>query len=331
MARPKKINTVVDAGKLADELIAIEAAKNKDPEDSAPENIQVDNPEGEDEPVSNADEDTMNYDLSKLDEEELPPEQIEREDKDLAHKFSVLQGKYNAETTRLSNLLSQTMTELQVLREQVAKQTPEPQVTVEDASGENAGIETLKEQYPELYKGFLNLARQEARIEVDRVVKGTNEKVDAITKDSFEAKQNTYYARLSEMVPSWEQINNHPAFAKWLNEPEEFSGTTRRNLLGAAYNRLDANTSAKFFKAFIAEKGIKFRGNQASEDDEIAPDTVSGNIGRGSRVQTGEVTRAEMQKFYQDKAQGRLLGTETEIAKKEARFFQAIREGKVRG
>ena len=325
MGRPKKVtNNVEDAVKLADELIALEAEKKDKANDPAPEDkAPVDESEVN---LDNAESDET-YDLSNLDEE---PDVV-AEDKDLAHKYSVLQGKYEAETGRLSRELSQLNTELQALRTQLATRSSASDATIDDTSSGDAGVETLREQYPELYKGFLSLARQEAKAEVTRTFKGTSEKVDAIVRESDETKKTNYFTKLSELVPAWEQINNHPSFAKWLIEPDEFSGTNRRNLLGSAFNRLDAVTSAKFFNAFIKEKGIKVRGSQSSDDDDIAPDTSGGNVRPQSRIRSGEVTRAEMQKFYQDKAHGRLSGTEAEINKKEARFFQAVREGKVIG
>jgi hypothetical protein len=324
MARPKKVsNNVEDAAKLADELIALEAAaRNGNSNDSALDENQVDESETN---LDNA-ESNDTYDLSNLEDES----NVVTEDKDLAHKYSVLQGKYEAETGRLSRELSQLNIELQALKVQLATKSSVSDPALDEASSDDAGVEALREQYPELYKGFLLLARQEAKAEVTRSFKGTSEKVDAIVRESDETKKANYYTKLSELVPAWEQINNHPSFAKWLIEPDEFSGTNRRNLLGSAFNRLDAVTSAKFFNAFIKEKGIKVRG-QSSNNDDIAPDTSGGNVRPQSRIRAGEVTRAEMQQFYQDKAHGRLSGTEAEINKREARFFQAVREGKVIG
>ena len=320
MARPRK-NKVEDAAKLADELIAAQAKLKDEGNEPALEDegtSPVDDLDGL--PPDDLDESDDEWDLSRLDEGSPPAP----DDKNLTHKLSVLQGKYNAETERLSTLLSQTMTEVQTLKAQLARRTEQP--TGDDLPDENVAIDSLKEQYPTLYKSFLALARAE----VAKAVKGTSEKVDQIVQQGADDRRSVYYTRLAEKVPHWDKINNHPAFLKWLDEMDEFSGATRKVLLGAAYNRTDYNTTAKIFNAFLKEKGIRVRGKQSEDAENIAPDTSGGGTNRNLRSTEGFVARAEIDKFYQDKAHGRLTGTEAEIAKKEARFFQAVREGKVR-
>jgi hypothetical protein len=320
MARPRK-NVVEDAAKRADELIAIQAAARTGDDEPAPDddppvdelaNLEDEGSDGQD-----------GFDMSGLDDEPAPDL---TQNKDLEHKFSVLQGKYNAETSRLSSLLSTTMTELQDLKARVnGPRTPE----LANLSDDNASIESFQEEFPGLYKSVLALARNEAKREVTNATKGTTEKVNAIVQQGEMDKKNVYYSRLAETLPSWEQINSHPAFLKWLNESDEFSGTSRRNLIGAAFSRNDAATTLKFFNAFIKEKGIRVKG-RPNDSDDIAPDTSGASVNRNSRGTGGEITRAQMQKFYQDKAQGKLSGTQAEIDKMEARFFQAVREGKVK-
>jgi hypothetical protein len=327
MARPKK-NSVADAAKLADELIAAQAAEREKGSEPAPEDddeVTLEIPE--DEPPQPPDIDTSDgFDMSSLDEPEPPPAPP---DKDLAHKLSVLQGKYNAETERLSTLLSSTMTEVQSLKAQLLKKTPAaPELA--DLSDDDADIDSLKTQFPALYKSFMALARSEAKREVTMATKGTAEKVDAIVQKGEVDTKNAYYSRLTESLPSWEQINNHPSFLKWLNEPDEFSGTTRRNLLGAAYNRNDHTTTLKFFNAFIKEKGIRVKGKVTDDSDGLAPDTSGASVNRSNRSSGPEITRAQMQKFYQDKAMGKLDMSQADIEKMEARFFQAAREGKIK-
>lgn len=325
MARPKK-NNIEEAAKIADELIAAQASSKQNDEFTAPEN-PVDNFSVDDDSLVSDSEDLNEadgFDMSDLDED--PPEE-KPTDKDLAHKLSVLQGKYNAETERLSTLLSSTMAEVQSLKDQLAKK-PSTSSDVADLSDDDADINSLKTQFPALYKSFMALARSEAKREITNATKGTVEKVDAMVQQSEVEKKNNYYSKIAEAMPNWEQINNHPSFIRWLNEPDEFSGTTRRNLLGAAYNRNDYATTLKFFNAFIKEKGIRVKGKPNDADD-IAPDTSGTSVNRANRTNTGTISRAQMEKFYQDKAHGKLTGTQADIDKMEARFFQAVREGKV--
>jgi hypothetical protein len=317
MARQKKQQSVEEGARLAEELIRAQAElRNKDEDESALD---------DDTPVDDLHDDSLNlqddldggdFDLSKLDDEvdDEPPE-----NKDLAHKFSVLQGKYNTETKRLSDLLSQTMAELQELKQRV----PDKSSNIPDIIDDSVDVEKLKNQFPTIFNSLVALAKREA----EKATKGTVDKVDAIVQQTEVERKKSYYSNLTKEVPLWEKINVHPSWIKWLSEVDEFSGTTRQNLINAAYNRMDYITTAKFFRAFMAEKGIKVKDKSVNDDD-IAPDVTGTSVNRSTKQSKNKITRAYVEKFYKDKAQGKLIGTEAEIAKQEAAIYQAVAEGR---
>ncbi len=316
MARPKK----AVENKTADELIQMQADLKKQRE-SAQEDEIVDTPV-DDIPDDETPPDDDELDLSSLEVddglEDQPPE-----DAGLQHKYDVLEGKYRAETKRLSDMLSDTMAEVSDLKSQITqlKKSKSTETEPEDETAE----EDLKAQYPALYKGLLAIARKEAR----SMVKDTDSKVDDVIQQGEKARRLDYYNQLAKIVPAWEKLNAHPVFIRWLKERDEFSGTTRDNLITAAFNRFDYETTAKFFNAFIKEKGIKTRQNIDADEENIAPDT-SGR-GRPNRpAGTPTFTRAQVAKFYQDRAQGRFNGTDEDARKLESRIMQAVREGKVK-
>lgn len=324
MARPRKTQkTIEDAAREADEAIQKRAEELAGADNDAPEDDLA--PVDDNEPAPEPSDDGLDgYDLSNIDDGTPQPQ---NNDSEIQHKYDVLQGKYNAETKRLSDMLATAMAEIETLKVQIATNKP-------DASHEpsdNADIDTLKEEYPALYKSFLALARQEIKSEIGNAIKGTESKVNDILKSTEIDKRNTYYTSLSRLVPGYEQINSHPVFLKWLDEPvNDLSPAKRREFLTAAFNNYDPEGTAKFFNAFIKEKGIRPRA-KTTVSDQIAPDT-SGNVTRVNQAQQQSGwTRAKISKFYQDKQAGLLNGTEAEIAKTEASIFQAVREGKVKG
>jgi hypothetical protein len=324
MARTKKRDlTVQEAAAEADKII-LENSKKVDTGAPIEEDL---NPIEEGKPVEDEviHEDLEGYDFSNLEDEPPVEQQPSNESKEIQRKYDVLQGMYNTETKRLSDLLAQTMQEVEVLKGKLNKPS------VPDEPAEDASIETLKEEYPALYKAFMALAKQEVQREVGSAMKDTTAKVDAIQQRTEVDSRNVYYQRLAELVPGYEQINSHPAFLKWLSEPvSELSPVPRRDFLTRAFNSMDAAGTAKFFNAFIKEKGVRVKGKFNPPDDIVAPDD-SGNVARVNKAGTqGTVTRAEIAKFYQDKMAGLLPGTPEEIAKREARIFQLVREGKVR-
>lgn len=337
MAKKRSTN-VEEAARLADELIAAQAARKAESNSQEDGDIKEsqkleDNDDlniAQDENISTEDTSISDdYDLSSIEDStvvENANSDSDKRIKELEHKYSVLQGKYSAETERLTQLLSTTMEELQRLRVQI-EDVPSKK---DDLSDDESGVENLKEQFPALYKSFLSLARSEAKNEVTKATKGTAEKVDTIMRQSEDERLNMYYGRLKEIVPAWEKINSHPVFLKWLSEMDEFSGTQRKVLLQSAFGRRDPVVTAKFFNAFIKEKGIKVK-EKSTIADNIAPGSTGSNISNPSaRNNSTKIPRSEISKFYQDKIQGRLSNmSEADIAKQEARYFQAVREGRV--
>jgi hypothetical protein len=316
MARPKKTRTVDTENKTADELIQMQAElkgqQNQD--EPAPDELDINEPVDEN-PDDGASTNDDEFDLSSLDGLQDNEQQVDTE---LQHKYDVLQGKYTAETKRLSDMLSQTMAEVQELKTKLAQR-----VNVDEPIDETAE-ENLKTQYPALYKGLLAIARKEAR----GAAKDTDAKVENIIQDGEKSRRIEYYNQLNRLVPVWEKLNSHPVFIKWLGEKDTFSGTSRENLIKSAFNRYDYETTAQFFTTFMKEKGVRTR-SEADTNEYIAPDTSgSGRPQRGNPKTV--ITRAQIAKFYQDKSQGRFNGTDEDARKFEARIMQAVKEGNVR-
>ncbi len=315
MGRKKTVRTAEEAGQLADELIAENANKENA--------LEVEFSEDETPPVDEGVADDS-IDLSSLDEEAPEPEP---EDPDkLAHKLAVLQGKYNAETERLTAMLSQTMSELSALKTRSGSRNEDEIIASRTPANIDADLEKLKVEYPSLYKGMLAAAKSEAKKEVE----GTSQKMDAMIQQTVRDKRSNYYQELSTSLPMWQQINNHPAFFKWIDEPDGISGTPRRAFLADTFDRMDARGTLRFFNAFIKEKGIRVKGSSESSSEDIAPDTSGVSVNRKIGSQTGGITRAQIEKFYQDRAQNRFTGTEEDARKYEAKIMQAVKEGKVR-
>lgn len=307
MARKAK-----EAGEEADRLIA-ENAKNKantdDPPVSDEQAFTLD-----DEPAP--DDNPQGDDLSFLDDEPPPRD----DDKDYKHMYEVLQGKYNAENKRLGDFNSQLLSQVEELKAQVASIKeggvgPEMDIDAE--------IESLKAEYPRLYKGFLALARKEAGV----ATKKTEERVDGIVQHTIAGDQEKYLAALTEKIPLWQKINAHPTFNKWLQAVDVFSGKTKFALLRSAYDRLDVNASVAFFEDFMKEKGIRNQSARSSDDESIAPNT-SGIRADDKSDRTGTLTRADIAKHFEGRRKG--LYTPEECAKFDKRMHKQISEGKLK-
>ncbi len=326
MPRPKKVaKNAEEAGQLADELIKAQSGNNmvqdEIHDDSLPDDSEI--------PLDETPEDEDEFNLDKLNEE-IPGLETPSPD-DWEHKYQVLQGKYNTEIPRLSDMLSKQMEDNQKLtaRIEALEQRRQPELDDSQGAGETSDddLKTLAEQYPALYKGILAAAKQEA----SKASKKVEGKVDTIARDYQAERKLKYYKDLTDSVPNWEKINAHPVFIKWLNERDRYSGQTKQNLLNNAFNGNDVSTTVTFFTDFMKEKGIRNSNSQVRDADEIAPSGSSaGTGGRIVRPGLTTITRAVIDKFYSDRARGRFSGTEEEARKFEARIMQAVRDGKVK-
>jgi hypothetical protein len=150
MPRPKKVaKNAEEAGLIADELIKAQSGNN------VVEDEIHNDPQPEDDglpPDEPPEDDDDAFNLDKLDEE-LPDLEPSAPD-DFEHKYQVLQGKYNTEIPRLSDMLSKQMEENQKLNARI--ETLEKGRSPEFDDGQGAtetsddDLKTLAEQYPAL-------------------------------------------------------------------------------------------------------------------------------------------------------------------------------------
>lgn len=246
---------------------------------------------------------------------------------DFKHKYDVLQGKYNAEIGRMNKMLSDTMLEKEQLAAQLGGQPPNaaPANPFSDAVDDtDQTIEFLKAQYPDAYPGIEALIAKKAA-EVLKPV------TDNVNRAAAEIKGERYTRELDSKMPNWRDVNNSPEFAAWLKTIDRYTGATKYALLDNAYKQGDSARTLAFFEDFV-------NTHQPPPPQSPPPrqyadtDAYPSNSGSPtpSTQEKGIVNRSDIDRFYKDRAQGRFIGTEEDVARIESRFFRAIKEGKVR-
>ena len=318
-------------GELAEQLIEAQRKKALEDEGGEAEVVTDDIvPTDQDEDII-PDDDGGNAETTDLeglegleleDEEETPPDS--KPDSDYKHKYDVLNGKYNAETKRMADMLTSIMGENANLLRRIEELESGGNAPAHADTPENDGeLNLLKSEYPSIYDGVMKLLKNE----VKKTIQPANERLEQMEKASKQRADADYREQLTKAVPKWEAINNHPTFWKWIDGIDRYSGMTRRALLANAFARLDAKTTIAFFEDFIAEKGIKNAG--ATKETDIAPGS-GGNSGPKPKSGVREITRSDIKEFYNDRANHRFKGTEEEAANFERRIIQAIKEKKVK-
>jgi hypothetical protein len=145
--------------------------------------------------------------------------------------------------------------------------------------------------------------------------------------------QERYYAGLAKRIPDWETINASQKFLEYLAVKDRFTGMTRHDLLMNAFQNMNVEATSAFFEDFKEANGMvdaEVIPAQPVVQEPSEPETRPSRVPRPSARSGQYVMKAEITKFYQDKAMKRLTGTKEEIAKMEARILQAVKEGRVR-
>lgn len=267
--------------------------------------------------------DEMINDLNQDDNADLGLDDLDDElpgEEDFEHKYNVLKGKYDTETERMSQMLSQAMAEKEALKLQIGtKTTPSAQDTFDS----DPEIQSLVQEYPSLAKGIKAMADKI----VSQKLKQTEEHVGAAT---IETRKALYDAQLEAKVSDWRELNGDKGFIDWLQQVDRYTGATRHQLLMHAYQNFDAETSAKFFNDYKAERGDVVDSKTRKQNLRMGIDTAGGVVPDTAKTKTGFISRADISQFYRDRAMGKFSGSEEEAAKIESRILQAVKNGKVR-
>lgn len=250
------------------------------------------------------------------------------------HKYKTLQGLFNREVPGLQNQVKDLRTQLETavarLNEAAdAKAKPsEPAAPVADPRDvENFGsdlVEMVQRTAERLFgRAASELQGQAARIEqrlaqLEQALQGTHETVALTAEQSF-------FDRLTKMVPDWEQINANDAFLAWLAEVDPVYGHPRQEALNAAQRSMNADRAAAVFKAFAATQPSAPKPNAVAK--QVTPKAAAT---AAPTSQTKPIlTQEQIVEYYNSKRRGEYRGQEAEVQRIEAMINQAIAEGRV--
>ena len=277
---------------------------------------------------------------------EPPPATVPAAD-DWQHKFQTLQGKYNAEVPTLRGqitALQQRIEELSAAPPATPPTTQAPPpppvtklVTTEDTEtyGDDL-IDLIRRVAVESDAG--ERAKLQGEIaDLRKQMAAQASTVETVAGNVAGDRRVKYFAALAEQVPTYEAVDNEPAFKEWLMQADEFSGIVRNEILQSAYFDFDVDRTAKVFNAFIAQATPSASPPppppRVDPQAELASQ-VSPGQGRAATVIPADDgkkvwTVAEMDAFYKDVARGDYRGRREEVTRIEADIDKALAEGRV--
>ena len=235
---------------------------------------------------------------------------------DWEHKFSVLQGKYNAELPRLNQ-------DLHNLRDQNLK--------LQDENTELKKVPEKPRERPDFteVREDLGDGAADAFAKQQETIDKQNQLIDEMRKQMTQIGQNTqqsseqmFYSTLHTLVPELEALNKDPKFSAWLGETDIYSGKTRQQLLNEAASTLDVNRTASFFTQWK-----KLTTNKKSGiEKQVTPRTnQTTTVPKGQQT----YTRADVKKFYDDVARGKYRNNQEQMKATDVDITRAQSEGRI--
>lgn len=235
-------------------------------------------------------------------------------------RFSVLQGKYNAEVPRLQRRVKELEARIQELESQ-------PPAASQPSARLNGDLFTPEER--EEYGDLLPIIERVASRIADRTVQPVQQTIQSRQEHDQKAAEQRYWADLYRLVDGDPlKINDDPGFQAWLAEVDPLTGRMRDAFLQEAHQQLDAHRVAAFFNEWVRSQGAAQRPAKSTPPD-LPPDSRSSAA--PSNAQHGRIwTRQAIKQFYADSAAGKYRGREDERAAIERDIMAAQQEGRIR-
>lgn len=250
--------------------------------------------------------------------------EIERLTKDLAaatSRYTVLQGKFNAETPRLQQ-------QVRDLQEQLNEANTRLNRKVEP--GDISGLSDDDVRLvggPDVVKAFGKIAQQVASGEVDGRLKPVADSVKQLTQQT----EANYFATLDSQVPNWEQQNDDPGFIAWLNDVDPGTKRLRFDLIKHAEQQRQGFRVAEIFKAYLEKREIGAQASAAPPVPPISPpEGGGGDLPNVSGDDKKIWRQSDIRAFYDAKRRGEYRDKPDEARAIESDILLASRENRVR-
>lgn len=258
--------------------------------------------------------------------------------KKLEHKYNVLAGKYNSETSRL-------MGQVEALREENQRLRVAPVPAAAPARAEdqfNLSTVTAKEREEfgeELVQLMARIAKANSGAEVAALqaqVARLTGSVQTTVQIGAETRMERVWNMLDSWNADWRLVNASQQFVDWLGNIDIMSGRPRQEGLTQAFESGDGTRVLGIFKRFVEEDSASRStapplAAPAALDQAtlIAPDKSRGSGEGAPNGSSGKIwSEQEISDFYSRVQRGRI--TPEEKASTEAEIMAAVTSGRVR-
>lgn len=298
--------------------------KTESPDDDA-ESIAVpsnddQNPQGDDKAIDEQDpKGAQPADTAK--------ENPKTEDQDALywqHRFQVMQGKYNSETSALRKENDALKQEVEGSKSRIGELEKQAEAGAPGGVSDDQ-LAQFKAEFGEDLVTFVErmVSQQQPEPKVQDNSKELQERLERLESEKQEHAQASFWMSLERAVPTFREINNDPGFHQFLAQFDPTTGKQRQQELADAQQALSAKGVADIFQSYLHQAG------QGAKRPAIPEEQVEPRTTRATEAPQGKQmwTRASIGQFYRDKTAGRYSAEEAE--RLEADIFAAQSDGRV--
>lgn len=262
----------------------------------------------------------------------------ENQEETWERRFKTLAGKYEAETPRLHQQIRDLQTQLesqaQTLNELKSRPEPTPEpvkplVTSDDEESFGADLVNLMRRVAT--EATNSVAERMARLEAAASQINTlQQQVSEVSTSQAQTAEERFYAKITEAVPDWQEVDKDDRWLAWLAEYDPIVGAPRQTALNVAGEKLDANRIIAMFTQWKALNVVPQQQaavqTQAELQRQVAPSKSK------ATTATPATEKYWSADEYERAFDPRLKATMSndEVAKLQAEADRAAAEGRVR-
>jgi hypothetical protein len=221
-------------------------------------------------------------------------------------RYMVLKGKYDAETRKMMDDLSERDKVIQFLTNRVdaleASLKPEPKEDKEPSKIE------LGDYEDETVKKLVDHVNKQ-----NDVINSLNEKLDqlqsgmnTVKETSQQNTMETFRNQLLAAVPEAAELNNDPLFTQWLKDKTK-GGLAYFDLIRMAFQRYDVNGVAGFFQEYLKEgESASSQNTETTQSKNIMPGKSHNTQVRTAQPVVKEITTDDINKATRMVQEGKL-------------------------
>lgn len=264
---------------------------------------------------------------------DTPPKQDE---KTWEERYKALKGMYNKQVPELQGQVSDLTARLDAAikrLDEAAKPAPQqpaaPMADPQDVEAFGEDLVNMVKRTAERMFGGAATQMHEMLGRIDIRLTEVEKRLEGTTQTALNAAEQTFFDRLTKLVPNWVEINEDERFKAWCLESDPVYGVPRQRALQAAQDAMDADRAAAAFRAYLGTVTTPPKATTPPVDTQVSPRAVA-SAPPPVPANKPLLTTAQVDQFYRDVAQGRYRGRVEEQQRIEQVINEALAEGRIR-